>query len=197
VLVDVTTGKEVASSVCPYRNGVIDETLPHVSGELRRFLEGRQNENTRGAPTHPMTQGKIEGYHRSMKNLVQLQTFSSPWDLEQEISRFADYHNHQRYHESLDNVTPTYVCFGRAKEVQSRREEIKRRPLEGRHQQHVETLKAAAHRPGRLALACTPEGCVGSHRPDPAPAVLGRCVLREGLRPRAASPEGANGVSSG
>jgi transposase InsO family protein len=151
VLVDVTTGKEVASSVYPYRNGVIDEALPYVSGELRRFLESWQIEHTRGAPYHPMTQGKIKRYHRSMKNLVQLQTFSSPWDLEQEISRFVDYYNHQRYHESLGNVTPADVYFGRAKEVQTRRQEIKRRTLEGRRQQHVETLKAAAHRPGVLS----------------------------------------------
>jgi putative transposase len=43
-----------------------------------------------------MTQGKIERHHRSMKNLLQLQTFSYPWDLEQEISRIVDYYNHQR-----------------------------------------------------------------------------------------------------
>jgi len=30
----------------------------YVSGELRRFLESRQIEHTRGAPYHPMTQGK-------------------------------------------------------------------------------------------------------------------------------------------
>ena len=123
----------------------------YVSGELRRFLESRQIEHTRGAPYHPMTQGKIERYHRSMKNLVQLQTFQYPWDLEQEISRFVDYCNHQRYHEWLDNVTPADVYFRRAKEVQTRRQEIKRRTLEGRRLQHVETLKAAAHRPGVLS----------------------------------------------
>jgi hypothetical protein len=33
-----------------------------------------------------MTQGKIERYHRSMKNLVQLQKFAYPWDLEQEMA---------------------------------------------------------------------------------------------------------------
>ena len=86
-----------------------------------------------------------------MKNLVQLQTFAYPWDLEREITRFVDYYNNQRYHESLGNVTPADVYFGRAKEVQTRRQEIKRRTLEGRRQQHVETLKAAAHRPGVLS----------------------------------------------
>jgi transposase InsO family protein len=32
----------------------------YVSGELRRFLKSRQIEHSRGAPYHPMTQGKIE-----------------------------------------------------------------------------------------------------------------------------------------
>jgi len=86
-------------------------------------------EHTRGAPYHPMTQGKIERYHRSMKNLVLLQNYAFPWALEREIGRFVDYYNHQRYHESLDNVTPADVYFGRAKEVLTRREEIKRQTL--------------------------------------------------------------------
>ena len=50
---------------------------------------------------------------------------------------------HQRYHESLGNVTPTDVYFGRAKEVQSRREEIKRRTLEARRRQNSQMLQAA------------------------------------------------------
>ena len=77
----------------------------------------KRMEHTRGAPYHPMTQGKIERYHRSMKNLIQLQNYAFPWDLEREIGRFVDYYNHQRYHELLDNVTPADVYFGRAKEV--------------------------------------------------------------------------------
>jgi hypothetical protein len=57
------------------------QALPCVR-ELRRFLESRQIEHTRGAPYHPMTQGTIERYHRSMKNLVQLQIYTHAWDLE-------------------------------------------------------------------------------------------------------------------
>jgi transposase InsO family protein len=50
----------------------------YVSGELRRFLERQRMEHTRGAPYHPMTHGKIERYHRSMKNLIQLQNYVFP-----------------------------------------------------------------------------------------------------------------------
>ena len=34
----------------------------YVSGELKRWLAEQQIEHTRGAPYHPMTQGKIERY---------------------------------------------------------------------------------------------------------------------------------------
>jgi putative transposase len=91
-----------------------------------------------------MTQGKIERYHRSMKNLIHLQNYAFPWDLEREIGCFADYYNHQRYHESLDNVTPADFYFGRAKEVLTRREEIKRQTPEARRRQHTQSLRMGA-----------------------------------------------------
>jgi putative transposase len=91
-----------------------------------------------------MTQGKIERYHLSMKNLVLLQNYVYPWDLEREIARFVDYYDHQRYHESLDDVTPPDIYLGRTKEDQSRREEIKRTTLEARRRQHTQMLRAAA-----------------------------------------------------
>lgn len=74
---------------------------------------------------------------------VLLQNYAFPWALEQEIARFVDYYNHQRYHESLDNVTPADVYFGRAKEVLTRREEIKRQTLEARRRQHTQSQQMA------------------------------------------------------
>ena len=55
--------------------------------------------HTRGAPYHPMTQGKIERYHRSMKNVVKLAHYYSPWELERSIAQFVHHYNHERYHE--------------------------------------------------------------------------------------------------
>ena len=85
----------------------------YLSGELKDYLEKQRMTHARGAPYHPMTQGKIERYHRSMKNIVKLQNYYFPWELEQEISRFVDYYNNHRYHETLNNVTPADVCLNR------------------------------------------------------------------------------------
>ena len=62
-----------------------------MSGELWRFLESKRKEHTRGAPYHPMTQGKIERYHRSMKSLIQLQNYTRFPGTWSEIARFVDY----------------------------------------------------------------------------------------------------------
>ena len=84
-----------------------------------------------------MTQGKIERWHRSMKNVVLLENYYSPSDLKNAIAAFVDYYNNGRYHEALDNLTPADVYFGREKEVLDRREEIKRRTLEMRRRDHA------------------------------------------------------------
>ena len=109
-----------------------DNGSAYLSRELGEFLQEKEMEHTRGAPFHPMTQGKIERYHRSMKNVVLLQNYFTPEAVEREIAKFVDFYNNRRYHESLDNLTPADVFFGRDKEVRSRREKIKRDTLAAR-----------------------------------------------------------------
>ena len=52
-----------------------------------------------------MTHGKIERYHRSIKNVIKLRNYELPSELEQAIREFVDYYNKERYCESLDNLT--------------------------------------------------------------------------------------------
>jgi len=110
----------------------------YVSKDLKDFLERKHMQHTHSAPYHPMTQGKIERYHRSMKNIVNLQNYFLPGNLESEIASFVAYYNNQRYHESLDNLTPADVYSGRAKEVLTRRDEIKRKTLQQRRLQNMQ-----------------------------------------------------------
>jgi transposase InsO family protein/transposase-like protein len=109
-----------------------DNGSPFISAEMQGFLNQRKIKHVRGAPYHPQTQGKIERYHRSMKNVIKLDNYYFPWDLRRALQGFADYYNHHRYHESLDNMTPATVYLGREQEVKAERERIKQRTIDER-----------------------------------------------------------------
>jgi len=109
-----------------------DNGPAYMSKELKKFLKRKDIEHIRGAPYHPMTQGKIERWHRSMKNVVKLQNYYSPSELEQSIADFVEYYNNQRYHEAIDNLTPADVYFGKSEEVLTKREQIKQATLDRR-----------------------------------------------------------------
>ena len=84
----------------------------YISHELAEYLEDKDMKHVRGRPLHPQTQGKIERYHRSMKNIVKLDNYFSPGQLEEKLKEFVHYYNFERYHESLQNVTPSEVYLG-------------------------------------------------------------------------------------
>ena len=117
----------------------------YVSGALKDYLKDLHMDHTRGAPYHPMTQGKIERYHRTMKNVIKLRHYYLPGELSQEIGRFVEHYNNERYHESLDNVTPADVYHGRYREIITRREQIKRRTLGLRKQQNLRSHNQLHH----------------------------------------------------
>jgi transposase InsO family protein len=108
----------------------------YVSSELKAYLGQHGMQHTRGRPYHPMTQGKIERWHRSMKNVVKLDNYYSPGELKRAIGRFVTYYNERRYHESLGNVTPAQMYEGRQKEILDRRQRIKRRTLARRRREN-------------------------------------------------------------
>jgi len=60
-----------------------------------------------------------------------------PGELEHEIGQFVEYYNNHRYHESLDNVTPADVYYGRSLDILNKREQIKRLTLRLRKQQNM------------------------------------------------------------
>ncbi len=113
-----------------------DNGSSYVSGELGDWLQDKGMKHTRGAPYHPQTQGKIERWHQTLKNRILLNHYFLPGDLEAQIEAFVDHYNHQRFHESLNNVTPADVYFGRDKAILKQRERIKRETLETRRLQH-------------------------------------------------------------
>ena len=113
-----------------------DNGSSYVSGDLADWLESQNMDHVRGAPYHPQTQGKIERWHQTLKNRILLENYYLPGDLRQQIDAFVEYYNHRRYHESLQNLTPADVYFGRGQTILQQRERIKRKTIETRRLIH-------------------------------------------------------------
>jgi transposase InsO family protein len=92
-----------------------------ISSELKDYLSDNEMIHIRSKIYHPMTQGKIERYHRSMKNLILLDNYYSPEKLSEQIGRWVEYYNNHRYHESLNNVTPRDRYYGTDSEILEKR----------------------------------------------------------------------------
>ena len=123
-----SSGLETAT--VKHRPRLLSDNGPsYVSAELKDWLDDHGMGHTRGRPYHPMTQGKIERWHRSMKNQVLLENYYLPGDLEARLGEFINYYNTQRYHESLNNLTPEDVYTGRGQTVLNRRMKIKQKTI--------------------------------------------------------------------
>jgi len=92
--------------------------------------------HVRGAPNHPQTQGKIERWHQTLKNRILLENYFLPGQLEAAVAAFVDHYNHHRYHESLANLTPADVCFGRGPAILAERQTIKKLTIRNRRLSH-------------------------------------------------------------
>jgi len=111
--------------VCQMPRLLSDNGPCYRSEELEDYMENAKMKHIHGRPMHPQTQGKIERWHQTMKNTVKLHNYESVGALEAEITSFVDYYNNKRYHESLDNMIPADVYFGRDYEIKKKREKIK------------------------------------------------------------------------
>jgi transposase InsO family protein len=72
---------------------------------------------------------QIERWHRLMKDQVLLENYYLPGDLKARLGEFIEYYNTQRYHESLNNLTPEDVYTGRGQTVLNRRMRIKQKTI--------------------------------------------------------------------
>lgn len=114
-----------------------DNGACYISGELREHLRSHAITQVHGRPAHPQTQGKIERYHRTMKNVVKLDNYYAPGELETALEKFVDNYNNRRYHESLKNLTPADVYYGRGEQILRKRQQIKRETIKQRKHDYL------------------------------------------------------------
>lgn len=109
----------------------------YIANELKSYLKDNyQMQQVHGRPNHPQTQGKIERYHRTMKNVVKLDNYFAPEELEMALEKFVSRYNNERYHESLNNLTPADVYFGRGDQILKEREKLKKLAIVNRRNEY-------------------------------------------------------------
>ena len=113
-----------------------DNGSSYIAADLAEYLEDKGMKHVRGAPMHPQTQGKIERWHQTLKNRILLENYFFEGELEAAVAAFIDHYNHRRYHESIGNLTPADVYFGRGETILAERRRIKHQTIENRRLNH-------------------------------------------------------------
>ena len=80
-----------------------DNRFSQVSRALVRWLKDNGTKYFHRLPCHPQTQGKIQRWHKNLKNHVLLERDFLSNDLKAQTEAFVDYYNQPSYHESAKN----------------------------------------------------------------------------------------------
>ena len=143
--------------------------------------------HVREALFHPQTQGKIERWRQTLKNRILLENYFCPGDLEGQIEAFVEHYNHQRYYESLGNVTPADAYFARAETIETaRKDQTTKHRTAALAAPHDRRLKS---NPGETDIELVPRSC--AHRFDDGHRT---CSVYGGERCKIGGAEAASGA---
>lgn len=90
LLDEAVTLTGVAGVPVRYRPRLLSDNGPrYMAKGLAEWMAANDMRHVRGKPYHPQTQGKIKRYHRTMKNVVKLENYWLPGDLERKLAAFV------------------------------------------------------------------------------------------------------------
>ncbi len=117
-----------------FNYAIYELDLPHRNPFSRIIIKGEGKDAT---PREPFSVAELKGLYSASLAYGRLRLILPILgDLERQIGAFVDYYNNQRYHESLSNVTPADVYFGRGKAILRERKRIKKQTIKHRRLQH-------------------------------------------------------------
>jgi transposase InsO family protein len=105
-----------------------DNGSSYIAGDLAKWLNHRNIKHLRGAPYHPMTQGKIERWQQTLKNRILLENYFLPGDLEAQIAAHRRLQPPPISREHRQSY-PADVYCGRGLAILAERRRIKRQTI--------------------------------------------------------------------
>jgi len=134
----------------------VDEGLAHggLGSQVEDYLRALQIRHIYCAPHHPLTNGKLERFHETLKARLNLLVYTSPEVLRAAMADFIRFYNHERYHEGIGNVTPADVYHGRRDAILRRRAAQQRRTQAQRvrYNRAVRRQRTRGERPRELSV---------------------------------------------
>ena len=118
-----------------------DNGSSYISSDLAEWLKDRGHRACSRRPMPSADSGQDRALAPDAQEPHSARELYLPDDLKAQIARFIERYNHRRYHESLQNLTPADVYFGRGRTILLERERIKRDTIRQRRLKHQ--LKAA------------------------------------------------------
>ena len=109
-----------------------DNGSGYVSRAFREYVQVVGIRHILAPPFHPQTNGKLERYHRTLKDDVNQVPYEVVEDLEAAIRGFVGFYNDRRYHKALRDVTPADVLEGRREAILAQGKEVQRETFERR-----------------------------------------------------------------
>lgn len=93
---------------------ISDNGSQFVAKEFKEFIRISEMTHVRTSPYYPQSNGKIERYHRSIKeDCIRLRTPLSLEDANRVVGGYVENYNRERYHSAIGYVTPFDRLEGR------------------------------------------------------------------------------------
>ncbi|MBU0711795.1 helix-turn-helix domain-containing protein [bacterium] len=96
---------------------------------LKEFLYDYDLKNLRGNSSNARVIRKIDGTIQTKKNVINLNNYYLPGNIEEQIKRFIDYYNNECIIKAFSNMTPASIYHKQEGIVQQQREQIKEKTL--------------------------------------------------------------------
>ncbi len=128
------------------RPWIISDNGPQfVAREFKEFVRIAGMTHVRISPHYPQSNGKIERWHKTLKNdAIRVTPPSSVQEARQIVERFVEHYNKVRLHSSIGYIAPADKLAGRAEQIWKERDRKLQQARERRRKRRAAVREAQA-----------------------------------------------------
>jgi len=124
---------------------ISDNGPQFVARDLKEFIRIAGMTHVRISPGYPQSNGKIERWHKTLKNeSIRVTPPSSLEEARQIVQRFVDHYNKVRLHSAIGYIAPTDNLEGRSKQIWEERDRKLEAAREARRERRAALRQANA-----------------------------------------------------